>query len=49
MRADFRSLAMTGTNATASFRGGHADRSGAELDHLQTGGQVRCKSLVNFP
>src|SRR5689334_13446316 len=49
MRALFLSLAMAGTSAMAGLRCASRRRPEAELDHLQTGGQLRCKPLVNFP
>src|SRR5690348_9968966 len=49
MRALFLSLAMAGTSAMAGLRCASRRRPRAELDHLQTGGQLRCKPPVNFP
>src|SRR6188768_2301798 len=45
----FLSLAMAGTTAMAGLKCASRRWPGAELDHLQTGGQLRCKPLVNLP
>jgi hypothetical protein len=45
----FLSLAMAGTSAMAGLEARREGGRKDELDHLQTGGQLRCKPLVNLP